>query len=180
MKRIILGVTGAACAPKAVELARKLTENGYAVDAILSVPAGASIVQELEKAAGRTVYAPSSGDGGLDEGDYLALANDADLAVVVPASAAAIAKLSAGIADDLLTATLLALEDGPVLLCPGMDAATYRNPITQRNRRELENLGYYFVAPKLTESGKLVLAEVDRILEKVGDMLDPECWGAYI
>jgi len=180
MKRIILGVTGAACTPKAVELARKLTENGYAVDAILLVPAGASIARELEKATGRTVYAPSSGDGSREEYAYLALANGTDLAVVAPASASAIAKLSAGIADDLLTATLLALEDVPVLLCPGMDAATYRNPITQRNRRELENLGYYFVAPKLTEPGKLALAETDKILETVGDMLDPECWGAYI
>ena len=78
------------------------------------------------------------------------------------------------------TATLLALGAAPVLLCPAMDTATYRNPITQRNRRELDNLGYYFLGPQAAESGQARLAEIDKILERVGDMLDPECWGAYI
>ena len=175
MKRILLGVTGSTHAPEAVELAGKLTENGYAVDAILTVEPSPAFARALARATGRTIY-----EGSLDEDVALALANGADLAVVAPASAAAIARLSAGVADDLLTATLLALSDSPVLLCPGMDAATYRNPITQRNRRELENLGYYFIAPRALETGKSALAEVDRILERVGDMLDPECWGAYI
>ena len=166
MKRIILGVTGGSCASDAVLLAERLTENGYEVDAILAGKADATLARDLERVTGRAVYGAD-----LDENAALALANGADLAVVAPASAAAIARLSAGLADDLLTATLLALSDVPVLLCPAARDRLYRNQIAQRNRRELENLGYYFFdAPP----------ESDRLLERVGDMLDPECWGAYI
>ncbi len=174
MKRIIFGTAGGPYAQAAAELAGKLTDNGYAVDVILLGDQGAA--RALESATGRRVYAASAG---VDD-SYLALANGADLAVVAPATPAAIARLTAGLADDLLTAALLALGDVPVLLCPATDAATYRNPITQRNRRELDNLGYYFLDPRVTEDGRALLAETDRILERIGDMLDPECWGAYI
>ncbi len=177
MKRIILGVTGGSRAPQAAELARKLTENGYVVDVILAGSTNAA--RDFENATGRTVYAATAKAVGEDD-THLMLAEGADLAVIAPASAAAIAKLAFGIADDLLTAALLALGDVPVLLCPAMDAATYRNPITQRNRRELDNLGYYFLDPRVTEDGRVLPAETDRILERIGDMLDPECWGAYI
>ncbi len=175
MKRIILGVTGSSPS-KAAELAKRLTENGYAVDVILT--GGAKTSKDFETATGRAVYAPPVGV--VDEDVCLALSKDADLAVVAPATASAVARLAAGLADDPLTATLLALGDVPVLLCPAMDTATYRSPITQRNRRELDNLGYYFLGPQAAESGQARLAEIDKILERVGDMLDPECWGAYI
>lgn len=176
MKRIILGVPDGNHAEKAAELAKKLTENGYAVDVILS--GGADGAEKFSAVTGRTAYL--SAIGSVDESTCLALARDADLAVVAPATAAAVARLAAGLADDLLTATLLALGDTPVLLCPAMDANTYRNPITQRNRRELDNLGYYFLAPQAVENGRVPLAAVGKILERVGDMLDPACWGAYI
>ena len=181
MKRIILGVTGSVAAPKAAELAAKLTKNGYAVDVILTRAAEKFIsTNRFEAATGRIAYTDALLDGAPPEARYLALAKDADLAVVAPATADTIAKLAAGTADDLLTLTLLALEDTPVLICPSMDAPVYRNPATQRNRRTLENDGCYFFGPRETERGKGALAETDAIAADIADMLNPDLWGAYI
>ncbi|MBQ9719853.1 MAG: phosphopantothenoylcysteine decarboxylase [Oscillospiraceae bacterium] len=181
MKRILLGVTGSSYAPQALELAKKLTANGYAVDAVLTENAARfAAAGDFEAATGRKVYTEFFDGTPAGEGPHLALARDVDFAVVAPATANTIAKLAAGITDNLLTAVLLALDDVPVLLCPAMDTATYRSPITQRNRRELDNLGYYFFGPRITDDGRANLIAVDKILEKIGDMLDPTCWGAYI
>lgn len=172
MKRIILGVTGSSCAPDAVLLANKLTENGYAVDVILTKAAQRFVsADRFMTATRRIVYTDSSLERTSPEAHYLTLAKDADLALVAPATANTIAKLAAGITDNLLTLTLAALDDVPVMICPAARDRLYRNQIAQRNRRELENLGYYFFD---------ALRESDRLLERVGDMLDPECWGAYI
>ena len=181
MKRILLGVTGSYAAPKAAELAEKLTKNGYAVDAILTRAAQKFVqVARLETATRRIVYTDALLDDTPPEARYLMLAKDADLAVVAPATANTIAKIASGSADNLLTLTLLALEHTPVLLCPSMDAAVYRSPATQRNRRTLENDGYYFLGPRETENGKGPLAETDAIVAEIVDMLNPDLWGAYI
>jgi len=181
MKRILLGVTGSSAAPRAVELAARLTKNGYAVDVILT-EAGTRFAspEDFAAATGRAVYTDLFANGTQGEGLHAALARDADLAVIAPATAHTIARLAMGFADDLLTASLLALEETPVLLCPSMDPVTYRNPLTQENRRTLENLGFYFLGPRTTERGKGELAALDSIVEKTGEMLDPACWGAYI
>ena len=181
MKRILLGVTGSAAAPKAVELAEKLTKNGYAVDVILTKAAQKFIgADRFACATRRIVHTDAVLDGNPPEAKYLALARDADLAVVAPATANTIAKLASGAADNLLTLTLLALEDTPLLICPSMDAPVYRSPMTQRNRRTLENDGCYFFGPRETERGKGALAETDAIVAEIGDMLDPTLWGTYI
>lgn len=181
MARIILGVTGSSMAREAILLAEKLTRNGYLVDAVLTEAATHFVeAKELEAATGRPVHTCLYENGTQGEGLHIALAREADLAMVAPATANTIAKIAAGFGDNLLTATIQAMGDIPVLICPSMPPAVYRGQQTQENRRKLENLGYFFLGPIDTGSGKGTIASTDAIVEKAADLLDPELWGAYI
>ena len=181
MARIILGVTGSAAAREAILLAEKLTRNGYLVDVVLTDAATHFVkAEELEAAAGRPVHTSLYENGTQGEGAHIALAREADMAVVAPATANTIAKIAAGFGNNLLTATIQAMGDAPMLVCPAMSPAVYRGQQTQENRRTLENLGYVFLGPVDAGSGKGALASTDAIAEKIADMLDPELWGAYI
>lgn len=181
MARIILGVTGSAAAREAVPLAEKLSRNGYIVDAVLTEAATRFVEpRKLEAATGRPAHTSLYENGTQGEGPHIALAREAELAVIAPATANTIAKLAAGIGDNLLTATIQVLENTPVLICPSMAPAAYRAQQTQENRRTLENLGYVFLGPVDTGRGKGALSTADAIAEKITDMLNPELWGAYI
>ena len=181
MARIILGVTGSAAAREAIPLAEKLTRNGYLVDVVLTEAATHFVdADQLKAATGRPVHTSLYENGAQGEGTHVALAREADMAVIAPATANTIAKIAAGFGDNLLTATIQAMGDMPVLVCPAMMPAVYRGQQTQENRRTLENLGYVFLGPVDAGSGKGALASTDAIAEKITDMLNPELWGAYI
>ncbi len=146
-KRIILGVCGSIAAYKAAELARALTLAAAQVDVILTAAAerfvGAATFQAL---TGRPVLSdmwalPEDGVVG-----HVALGVQADLVVVAPASANTIARIAAGMSDDLLTTTLLATP-APVLLAPAMNPHMYANPATQANIRTLRERGYTIMEP---------------------------------
>jgi phosphopantothenoylcysteine decarboxylase/phosphopantothenoylcysteine decarboxylase/phosphopantothenate--cysteine ligase len=101
---------------------------------------------------------------------HISLAQNADLALIAPATANCIAKIAAGIADDMLTTVILAIAKKPVVLCPAMNTAMYENPITQDNIKKLLSYGYHFVEPRESrlacgDLGKGALAELDTILE---------------
>ena len=108
--------------------------------------------------------------------EHIALATEADLFVIAPASADIIAKAAAGFGDNMLTTTLLAYRDKPVLICPAMNTNRYENKVTQRNVGILKDLGFEFVEPKEAylacgTVGKGALASVDVILERIRDLL---------
>ena len=97
MARIILGVTGSAAAREAVTLAEKLTRNGYLVDVVLTEAATHFVEKDrLEAATGRPVHVSLYENGAQGEGLHIALAREADLAVVAPATANTIARIAAG------------------------------------------------------------------------------------
>ena len=164
-RRVVLGVTGGIAAYKAVTVARELTLAGAAVDVVLSQGA-LEFVRPLtfEALTGRPAHTSlyPSGDPLL----HIRLARDADAVVIAPATANLLARAAAGMADDLLTATLLATE-APVVLCPAMNDRMYAHPATQSSLQRLAEFGYRIAGPAV---GPLAWGEG----EGPGRMLEPE------
>jgi phosphopantothenoylcysteine decarboxylase/phosphopantothenate--cysteine ligase len=164
-RRVVLGVTGGIAAYKAVTVARELTLAGAAVDVVLSQGA-LEFVRPLtfEALTGRPAFSSlyPAGDPLL----HIRLARDAHAVVVAPATANLLARAAAGMADDLLTATLLATE-APVVLCPAMNDRMYAHPATQSNLARLKEIGYTIAGPAV---GPLAWGEG----EGPGRMLEPE------
>jgi len=146
-KHIILGVTGSIAAYKVAELARNLTLGGAIVDVIMTAAAqrfvGAATFQAL---TGRPVLAdmwalPEDGVVG-----HVSLGQHADLLVIAPATANTIARLAAGLCDDLLTTTALATT-APILIAPAMNPHMYEHPATQANLALLRQRGVTILEP---------------------------------
>ena len=146
-RRVILGVTGGIACYKSVTLARLLTQAGAVVDVILSQSAREFVgAITFEAVTGRPV-AP----GLLDAGSALAhirLAKDTALVLVAPATADFLARASAGRADDLLTAVLLATR-APVLIAPAMNDGMWSHTLVLRNAALLREIGYTVLDPDL-------------------------------
>jgi len=122
-KTVILGITGSISAYKAADLASKLTQAGAKVEAIMTESATEFIAPlTLRTLTGQPV-ATNMFDQALESGrGHIALAGAADVVAIAPATANVIAKLAAGIADDMLTCTVLATK-APVILAPAMHTA---------------------------------------------------------
>jgi len=164
-RHVVLGVSGGIACYKACTLARRLTEAGASVDVVLTAGA-AEFVRPVtfEALTGRTVHSSLwDRDAALS---HIRLGQDADLIVVAPATANLLAKAARGIADDLLTAVLLAAE-APILLAPAMNDRMYANPATQDNLSRLESRGWFTVGPAV---GALAEGPSDR----PGRMSEPE------
>ena len=168
----VLGVTGGIAAAKASLLASMLVKQGLDVHVIMT-EAACEFVAPLTF---RTLTAnPVSVDMFAEPGEWnvkhVSLAEAADVFVVAPATANFIGKVASGIADDLLTTTIMATR-APRVIAPAMNSGMYANPIVQRNIETLSALGYRFIGP---ESGRLAcgdvgagrLAEPERILDFV-------------
>jgi phosphopantothenoylcysteine decarboxylase/phosphopantothenate--cysteine ligase len=164
-RHVVLGVSGGIACYKSCILARRLTEAGAAVDVVLTA-AAAEFVRPVtfEALTGRPVLTSLWEPGGALS--HLRLGQRADLAIVAPATAHLIARVAQGLADDVLTALLLA-RPGPVLLAPAMNDAMFANPITQRNLSALRSRGVAIVGPEIG-----ALAEGPS--ERPGRMSEPE------
>jgi phosphopantothenoylcysteine decarboxylase/phosphopantothenate--cysteine ligase len=164
-RHVVLGVSGGIACYKSCILARRLAEAGAAVDVVLTA-AAAEFVRPLtfETLTGRPVLTSLWEPGGALS--HLRLGQRADLAIVAPATAHLIARVAQGLADDVLTALLLA-RAGPVLLAPAMNDEMFANPITQRNLSALRSRGVAIVGPDIG-----ALAEGPS--ERPGRMSEPE------
>jgi phosphopantothenoylcysteine decarboxylase / phosphopantothenate---cysteine ligase len=163
-RRILFGVTGGIAAYKAAYLARILRERGAEVQ-VLMTPAATRFVGPDTFAAltGRPVYSDTFEH--TDEVLHVRLAHEADAAVVAPATANVLAKLAIGLADDLLTSTLLELSK-PVVVAPAMHTGMWESPATQENVQTLRSRGVRIVGPS---EGSLAAGD-----EGMGRMADPE------
>ena len=177
MKNIVLGVTGSIAAYKAADIANSLTKEGNSVRVVMTKAAMEFITpltfQTLTK---NRVYTDIFSEDEPSRVCHIALAEQADLVLVAPASADIIAKAAAGIADDLLSAVLLAAGNKPIIYCPAMNTMMYENPVTQRNISVLKQLGYDFVEPREARLacgtvGRGALADNETILGIVRDIL---------
>jgi phosphopantothenoylcysteine decarboxylase/phosphopantothenate--cysteine ligase len=151
-KAVVLGVTGSIAAYKAADLASKLVQAGAGIDVVLTTAAtefvGATTFEALTHRPVTTGLWQAHSEMSID---HVALALRADCVLIAPATANTLAKLALGIADDPLTATVLATE-APVIVAPAMDADMFASPTTQRNVETLESDGVVIAGPT---SGRL-------------------------
>ena len=175
-KTVVLGVTGSIATYKAVDLASKLTQAGAIVNVIMTDSA-TNFINALTL---RTITAQPVVTNMFDitseySVEHVALAEAADIVVIAPATANIIAKIAAGIADDMLCCTVLATKV-PVLIAPAMNVNMYENEITQENLSELRNRGMEIVGPgygRLASGiqGKGRLVDTDEIFQIVCKVL---------
>ena len=146
-KHIIVAVSAGIAAYKAIEVVSRLRKKGAEVKVVMT--------QNATYIASPLTFGEISGHSvALDmfeqvhqwDVEHIALATWADAYVVVPATANVIGKIYAGIADDMLTTTIMATK-APKYLCPAMNTEMYNNPITQRNLEGLRSLGYHIMDP---------------------------------
>jgi phosphopantothenoylcysteine decarboxylase/phosphopantothenate--cysteine ligase len=165
-KSVLLIIGGGIAAYKALELIRRLREQGARVRAILT-DAGAQFVTPLSVSAltGEKTYRELFSLTDETEMGHIQLSRSADLVVVAPATADLMAKLAGGLANDLASTTLLA-TDKPVLMAPAMNVRMWHHPSTQRNRARLAADGIAFVGP---EEGEMACGEFG-----LGRMAEPE------
>ena len=171
-KSILLGVTGGVAAYKAVDLIRRLREEGSSVTVIMTEAAKNFITPlSLEVASQDRVYS----DLFSDPMAHITLPFNADVMVIAPATANIIGKFARGIADDLLSTSLLSFR-GKVIIVPSMNWRMYENPVFQENLRYLLSRGVIQVGPEkgglaCGEEGLGRMSDVSEIVESIKSSL---------
>ena len=146
-KNIVLGVTGGIAAYKAVELLRILTKAGAAVHVIMTKSAQEFVTPlTFQTLSMNPVTTDLFNLISEQEIGHISLADRADLFIIAPATANIIGKVAGGIADDMLTTTIMATK-APVLFAPAMNVNMYCNPLYRENEEKLRHHGYLFVEP---------------------------------
>ena len=145
-KKILLGITGGIAAYKAVDLASKLTKMGAEVKTVMTAHACEFVSPITFKSITHQPVITKMFDAESDI-EHISLADWADLVVIAPSTANIIGKTASGIADDLLSTTIMATT-APVLFVPAMNIHMYENSIVQENITKLSNFGYFFMEPE--------------------------------
>ena len=146
-KKIVLGVTGGIAVYKAVDLVSRLRKQGAEVRVVMTEHAQQFVTPLTFKEISGNKVAVSMWEANQEFNvEHIALANWADAFVVAPATANILAKMANGIADDLLSTTLLAAQ-APIIVCPAMNTGMYQNPITQENIAKLQKFGVTVMPP---------------------------------
>lgn len=178
MKNIILGVTGSIAAYKAADIANTLTKSGHCVHVIMTNAATKFITPlTFQTLTHNKVETDMFEELNYSVVNHISLAKNADLCLIAPATANVIGKLASGIADDMLTTVVMALDGKPVLIAPAMNTAMYENPINQRNMKILSENGYRFIEPKEAllacgDLGRGALADVDIIINTLKEYFE--------
>jgi phosphopantothenoylcysteine decarboxylase/phosphopantothenate--cysteine ligase len=171
-KTIVLGITGSIAAYKAAQIASQLTQAGAKVNVIMTKEAVQFILPVTFRAiTGKPVVTEMFDLASEFSIEHVSLAGTADIVVVAPATANIIAKLAAGIADDMLCCTVLATK-APVLIAPAMETNMYNNPVTQDNLSRLEARGFAIIGPASgwLASGKEGLGRLADIYDIMGSI----------
>ena len=146
-KKIVLGVTGGIAAYKCVDLASRLRKKGAEVHVILTRGAQNFVTETaMREISGNPVITSMWGEIHNYDVEHIALATLADVVLIAPATANVIAKAAAGIADDMLTTTVLATR-APIFFAPAMNSNMYENPVTQQNITTLQQRGWQLIPP---------------------------------
>jgi len=157
---ILLGVSSGIAIYKAVDLVSKLRKENYQIDVVMSENASKLISPTVFSAVGNCDVYTNTFD--LNNGwiIHTELSQKADVFVLAPATANSIAKIAAGLADNLLTTIALAIPNKtPKILVPTMNTRMYENPITKRNINILKDNGWYVIEP---EEGHLACGEIGK------------------
>ena len=178
-KNILIGVTGGIAAYKVVEVASRLKKSGANVKIMMTRNATEFVSpRTFQEITGNAVSVEMFGDAANFHVAHVALANFADLILIAPATANFLAKMAHGIADDLLTTTILAF-DGKILVAPAMNTKMYENLATQANLSVLKARGVKILEPNSGNlacgtSGKGRLPEPEEICAEIEKILAEE------
>lgn len=170
-KTIVLGITGGIAAYKAAELASRLVQSGATVKPVMTRAATEFIAPLTFRSLTRQPVVIEMFDKSTGYIGHVAMAEAADLVVIAPATANTLAKIACGMADNFLTATVLATE-APVLVVPAMNVNMYQNPVTQENLEKLRKRHFIIVDPEYGRlaSGKMGMGrypETDKIIAAI-------------
>ncbi|MFC1897509.1 bifunctional phosphopantothenoylcysteine decarboxylase/phosphopantothenate--cysteine ligase CoaBC [Chloroflexota bacterium] len=181
-KTIVLGITGGIAAYKAADIASKLTQAGADVKVVMTESATRFIAPLTFRSLTRQTVVTSMWELNSEPSiGHIALASAADVVAIVPATANTIAKLANGIADDMLTCTVLATK-APVIVAPAMNVNMFENSVTQDNLAKLKARGFIIAGPaygrlasgkmglgRLTEA-EIIIGAIKQVLGKTGDL----------
>ncbi len=146
-KKIVLGVSGGIAVYKAIELLRLLTKAGADVHVVMTRNACEFVAPlTFQTLSCHPVHTDLFDLSQEQEIDHISLADRADLFILAPATANLIGKIAQGLADDLLTTSVMATKS-PVLIAPAMNSNMYENRIYQRNQKCLADAGYHILEP---------------------------------
>ena len=182
-KKVVLGVTGSIAAYKTANLASMLVKQNCRVQAVMTEHAAQFISPvTFETLTSQPCLTDTFTRQAPVEIHHLTLGQTADLLLIAPATANILGKIAHGIADDLLTSTVMAATC-PVLIAPAMNVHMYRNPIVQENISRLKSFGYEIIAPEVGRlacdavgEGKLASEDVlmDAVLKRLSEQTPDE------
>ncbi|MCT4606408.1 MAG: bifunctional phosphopantothenoylcysteine decarboxylase/phosphopantothenate--cysteine ligase CoaBC [Marinisporobacter sp.] len=178
-KNVVVGVTGGIAAYKAADVVSRLKKHGLDVNVIMTKSAQRFINPlTFQSLSQNYVVTDMFEEPKTWEVEHIALAQKADLFLVVPTTANVIGKIASGIADDMLSTTIMATK-APILIAPAMNTNMYENPIVQENIQKLKNLGMHFVEPAegrlaCGDYGKGKLAEPEVIVNRAIELLNQQ------
>ena len=171
-KNVVIGVTGGIAAYKTPNLVSMLVKAGYTVDVIMTENAGNFITPNtFEALTGRRCITDTFDRSHSFEIEHISLADKADCFMIAPCTANVIGKIACGIADDMLTTTIMACKCKKIIV-PAMNTNMYENPIVQENMDKLARFGYEIVE---ADEGRLACGAVGK-----GKMPSPEILFEYI
>jgi len=176
---IVLGITGGIAAYKAAELTRTLVKAGAQVRVIMTKSAMEFITPlTMQTLSQGPVYTDMFAPAGEFDMAHISLADFADAFLIAPATGNIIGKLASGIADDLLTTTLMA-QNKPTLVCPAMNDKMLANPVVQDNIKKLRQYGYEVMESAVGElacktSGAGRLPDIPVIIDALESLLTPK------
>lgn len=171
MPTLLLGVTGGIAAYKSVDLASRLRKLGWEVHVVMTEAATRFVAPLTFQSVSRNpVHVGMWGEtgGGVEHVD---LGKGIDAFLIAPASANTLARLAAGLADDMLTTTALAV-DAPLVLAPAMNPRMWHHPATQANLRTLQDRGAHLIPP---DAGEMACGDVG-----VGRLPEPPAIAAWL
>jgi phosphopantothenoylcysteine decarboxylase/phosphopantothenate--cysteine ligase len=178
-KKIVLGITGGIAAYKAAELTRALIKEGAQVKVIMTKSATEFISPlTLQTLSGSMVYTEMFTPTAEYDMAHIALTEFADAFVIAPATGNIIGKIASGVADDLLSTTIMA-GTKPTLICPAMNDKMLTNPIVQENINKLKKIGYVVMDSAIGElacksEGAGRLPDILKIIEEIETLLTPK------
>jgi len=186
-KTIVLGITGSIAAYKAAAIASQLTQAGAKVNVIMTKEAIQFISPvTLRAITGRPAVTEMFDLASEFSIEHVSLAEAADIVVIAPATANIIAKLAAGIADDMLCCTVLATK-APVFIAPAMETNMYNNRVTQDNLSKLKARNFVIIGPATGwlasgKEGRGRLADINDIIDSIRQVLgrDGDLAGKHI
>lgn len=178
-KTVVIGVSGGIAVYKTLDVVSRLRKLGVNVNVIMTKSATEFVTPlSFQSLSQNYVVCDMFEDPKTWDVEHISLAKRADVFLIAPATANVIGKIANGIADDMLTTTVMATK-AKVLIAPAMNTNMYENPILQRNINTLKELGYNFVEPEsgrlaCGDTGKGKLASPETIVDEVVKMLSKD------